>query len=258
MPAHHACGCLFFVLPLGDTNQEMILGLFQILYVVLITMFVGIVELVAVPFDGKGHVFYWLSKLHSWTILTFCRVRIVVQGLENIDINSTYIFASNHASLFDIPAVIAGFPGRVRMVYKRELEKIPLFGWGLKLSKVYIGIDRNRSHDASKSLDEAIQKIRSGASVLLFAEGTRTSDGKLQQFKRGAFNMATRAGVPVVPLTINGSYRILQKGKIRFNPGTITLIFDKPIPPPSEEGKEAELALRDQAREIIASHYIDQ
>ena len=236
----------------------MILALFQILYVVLITLFVGVVEFFASPFDRKGHVFYWLSQLHSRTILWVCRVKVVAHGLENIDTNNTYIFASNHASLFDIPAVIASFPGRVRMVYKRELEKIPFFGWGLKLSKVYIGIDRSRSRDASRSLDEAVEKIRSGASVLLFAEGTRTSDGKLQQFKRGAFNMAMRAGVPVVPLTINGSYRILQKGKIRFNPGTITLVFDKPIPVPAQEGKDAELMLRDQAREIIASHYIDQ
>ena len=96
------------------------------------------------------------------------------------------------------------------------------------------------------------------ASVLLFAEGTRTLDGKLQSFKRGAFNMALRAGVPVVPLTINGSYRILQKGSMKLRPGAVTLIFDRPIQPPPADGKEAEIALRDQVQKVIQSHYVDQ
>ena len=236
----------------------MILSFFQILYVVLITFAVGVVEVLASPFDRGGHVFYWLSRIHSYTILKVCGVRVSVKGLDNLDLAQTYIFVSNHASLFDIPSVIHGFPGRVRMVYKKELERIPFFGWGLKFSNVYIGIDRGRGQEASKSLDAAIEKIKGGASVLLFAEGTRTLDGKLQPFKRGAFNIAVRAGVPVVPLTINGSYKILQKGSIKLRSGDVTLVFDKPILPPGVNGKEAEIGLRDRVHEVIESHYVDQ
>ena len=236
----------------------MFFSFLKLLYVVFITFAVGVVELIAIPFDPNGHVFHWLSKIHSWTILKVCGVTVSTQGLEHLDLTKTYVIVSNHASQFDIPSVISAFPTRIRMVYKKELERIPFFGWGLKFSKVYISIDRGRGQDASKSLETAIEKIRNGASVLLFAEGTRTLDGKLQPFKRGAFNMAVRAGVPVVPLTINGSYKILQKGSWRVNPGSITLTFGEPIQPPAANGKEAEIALREQVHEVIAKNYINQ
>ena len=130
--------------------------------------------------------------------------------------------------MLDIPVVIASIPDDIRLVYKKELERIPIFGWGLKYGS-YIGIDRGRGTEARKSLEEAVEKIRRGASVLLFVEGTRTSDGKLQQFKRGAFNLAARSGVPVIPLTINGTYAIVPKHSLRIRPGTVHLYLDPPI-----------------------------
>ncbi|MFI5251489.1 MAG: lysophospholipid acyltransferase family protein [Bacteroidota bacterium] len=236
----------------------MIFSFFKVLYAVFASLLVGIIDLIAIPFDRKGHIFHLLSHFHSRTILAVCGVKVVVQGLEHLDHTKSYIYVSNHASMFDIPAVIAGIPDEIRIMFKKELGRIPLWGWGLKLSKIYIEVDRGKGHDAIRSLDDAAEKMRGGSSVLLFAEGTRTTDGKLQPFKRGAFYLAIRSGFQVVPLTINGSYGILQKHSIKIKPGTITLILDKPIDPPQADGKEAESQLREEVQRIIQGHYIEQ
>ncbi|MBI4810845.1 MAG: 1-acyl-sn-glycerol-3-phosphate acyltransferase [Ignavibacteriales bacterium] len=211
----------------------------------------AILELLITPFHRTGKLFHTLAKCWAKIILKTCGVKVRVEGLENVDFSRSYIYVSNHTSQFDIPAVLAGIPDQIRIVYKKELEKIPFFGWGLKYGKTYISINRGKGQDAIQSLEEAANKIRTGASVLLFGEGTRSPDGKLQQFKRGPFNLAMKAGVPVIPVAINGSYRILPKHSLRIRPGTITLVLSSPIKLPSADGKESELALRDEVRAVI-------
>jgi 1-acyl-sn-glycerol-3-phosphate acyltransferase len=102
-----------------------------------------------------------------------------------------------------------------------------------------------------QSLDRAAERIRAGSSVLLFAEGTRSPDGNLQQFKRGPFNLAAKAGVPVVPVAINGSYRVLPRHSYRIRSGTITIVLGDPILPLKANGRNAELELRDRAYAVI-------
>jgi 1-acyl-sn-glycerol-3-phosphate acyltransferase len=167
------------------------------------------------------------------------------------------VYVSNHASLFDIPVIAAGVPDKVRIIYKKELERIPVFGWGLKAG-AYIAINRQRGVEAMQALDEAAERIRTGTSVILYAEGTRTLTGSLQPFKRGAFNLALRAGVPVIPLTINGTFHILPKHSISVRPGTVHLILDAPIPPTPERGRDAEIRLMEKVHTAIAHHYVDQ
>jgi 1-acyl-sn-glycerol-3-phosphate acyltransferase len=152
---------------------------------------------------------------------------------------------------------VAGIPDQIRIVYKKELERIPLFGWGLKWGS-YIGIDRSNRADAMKSIEEAAAKIHRGASVLLYAEGTRTLDGKLQPFKRGAFNLAVKSGVPVVPLTINGTFTILPKRSVSVAPGPVELVLDSPIPVDSEGGKEEEFRVMTLVQQAIARYYREQ
>ena len=236
----------------------MIVSVLRIVCAIFLSAFVASLELLFIPFHRTGHLFHSLARFHARSILAVCGVHVVVDGLALVDFSRSYIYVANHASMFDIPAVIAAIPDQIRIVYKKELEKIPIFGWGLKYGKTYISIDRGKGPDAIRSLDEAAEKIRRGASVLLFAEGTRTSDGKLQPFKRGAFNLAVKAGVPVVPLTINGSYKILKKGSLRITPGTITLVLARPIEPPASNGKNTEFQLRDQVHDIIQQQYVDQ
>jgi 1-acyl-sn-glycerol-3-phosphate acyltransferase len=232
-------------------------GYIRITGAILFTLVMAIVALIAIPFNHNGHWYHRVSRWWSHILLIICGLKLSTQGTERLVQGQTYIYVTNHASLLDIPVIVAGIPGQIRIVYKKELQKIPLFGWGLKWGS-YIGIDRGRSAEAKKGLDEAIQMIHRGASVLLYAEGTRTLDGKLQPFKRGAFNLAVSAGIPVVPLTINGTFSIMPKGSLAIRPQPVELIFEEPIPVGSEQGKEAELRLMEKVHAAIAKHYVDQ
>jgi 1-acyl-sn-glycerol-3-phosphate acyltransferase len=120
------------------------------------------------------------------------------------------------------------------------------------LVRSYIGIDR--AAVKPESLDEAIEKI-ARASVLLFVEGTRSEDGKLQPFKRGAFHLAARAGVPVIPLTINGSYTIVPKHSLRIRPGTVDLMLSPPITIKGEDDRDTERQLMERVRGAIEQNY---
>jgi 1-acyl-sn-glycerol-3-phosphate acyltransferase len=229
----------------------MILSIIRITFILFFSAFMATCELLITPFHRTGKLFHTLARFYGKGVLRASGVTLNVVGLERVDFSRSYIYVSNHASLFDIPSVLVGIPDQIRIIYKKELEKIPIFGWGLKYGKTYIGIDRGKGPNAIQSLEEAVNKIRNGASVILFGEGTRSSDGNLQPFKRGPFNLALRAGVPVVPVTIKGSFDILSKKSFRIRPGVITLILDAPLSPPEKTGKDTELALSDAVRSII-------
>lgn len=237
--------------------MKKILGVVRFFGLFLNSMVHAAVVLVVLMFTRSSRVFHAFCRSWARVSLAICGVKVRVRGTEHLQPGRGYVYVSNHASMFDIPAVIAAIPDQIRIVYKKELQWIPLFGWGLKFGS-YIAIDRGRSVQAQKSLDEAIRKIGNGESVLLFAEGTRTLDGKLQPFKRGAFHIAVRAGVPVVPLTINGSFKILPKHSVSINPGEVELILDRPIPLSGEQGRDAELKLMEDVHAAIARHYVDQ
>lgn len=229
----------------------MIASYLKILFAVFYAGFISIFELLFIPFHRTGKLFHALARLHARGVLSVSGVTVVVEGLERVDFSRSYIYVANHASYFDIPAVLAGIPDQIRIVYKRELNKLPIFGWALKFGKTYISIDRRKGQDALQSLEEAAEKIRVGSSVILFAEGTRTPDGNLQPFKRGPFNLAVKAGTPIIPVTINGSYEVLPRHSWRITPGTITIVLGDPIPTPSPNGKGTEMELRDRVHSAI-------
>ena len=229
----------------------MIVSWLKIVLIFLYTAVVGVLTIISIPFDRNSRLYHGCARLFARGVLVISGVKVKIEGVEKLDPSRSYIYIANHASQFDIPALIAGIPDRIRLIYKRELHKVPFMGWALKFGKVYISINRAKGMDAAQSLEEAAENIRTGASVLMFAEGTRSPDGKLQQFKRGPFNLAVKSGVSVVPVTIVGSHKILPKHSTRIQPGTINLILSSPINPPTESGKETELFLRDKVREVI-------
>jgi 1-acyl-sn-glycerol-3-phosphate acyltransferase len=235
----------------------MIASVLRALFTVLFTLTIATVVILTCFFPASEKWFFVLTRFYSRIVLSVCGIRVVLEGSEHVDFSRSHIFVANHASLFDIPAAIAGIPDNIRIVYRKDLERIPIFGWGLHVQKTFIGIDRGNRHDAMHTIEEAARKIARGGSVLMFGEGTRTRDGKLQQFKRGPFKLAARAGVPVVPLTINGSFGVLPRGSLHIHPGTITLVVDQPIKPPPSNGREPELDLRDRVRATIERHHTE-
>jgi len=234
----------------------MIMTLIKGVVVLLLAVPFSLLALFSIPVERTGRLYHWSAYAWSKTILWIFRIKVKVQGLEHIEGKERVIYVANHASWFDIPAMIVGIPDQIRIVFKKELQVVPIWGWALKFGP-YIGIDRANAKDAFKSLDKAAEQIRKGASVLLFAEGTRTRDGKLQPFKRGAFALAARSGVPVIPVAINNSYRILPKGSLRVHPADIDLVLDSAIETQGIGGKEDERELMEKVHRVIEKNFVE-
>ncbi|MCX7983637.1 MAG: 1-acyl-sn-glycerol-3-phosphate acyltransferase [Bacteroidetes bacterium] len=235
----------------------MILTVIKILYIGVVTFFLSVIALISLPFNRSGKIFHWCAVVWSKIILRTFGIRLHTIGLEKIERGKHYIFVSNHASMFDIPAVLAGIPNDITLVFKKELSRIPIWGWALRYGH-FIMIDRSNPREAIESLERAAQSIQHGKSVLLFAEGTRTKDGKLQPFKRGAFSLAVKSQIPIVPVTINNTFSILPKGSLNIRPRDIELIIGEPIPTSSIRDRAGEQELMEQVYRVIAQYYKDQ
>jgi 1-acyl-sn-glycerol-3-phosphate acyltransferase len=164
-----------------------------------------------------------LSKIWSKGILLIAGIRLSVTGLENFDHNNIYVFVSNHSSQFDIPSLQYAIPVPISIVFKKELSKIPLFGWQLKMGP-YIMIDRVNVEDALKSIEEAKKRMtEKKLSPLLFAEGTRSKTGEVQPFKRGAFYLASKS-VSYNSVSVSGASKFCPKGNLKLR-GTICILI---------------------------------
>jgi len=238
--------------------MKLVLGFGRVFIASIFTIIVAAIAILSLLIDpGRGRAYHNVGRFWARSVLLLCGLRLTVRGKEYLDPDSNYVYVCNHASLFDIPVVLAGIPDQIRLVYKKELEKVPIFGWCLKWGP-YIGIDRSNRIEAKRSVEEAAHKIHNGVSVLLYGEGTRSTDGMLQPFKRGAFNLAVRSGVPVVPLTINGTFRVLPKHSVSVRPGTVEMIFSPPIPVKTTGGKEEELRVTNLVHDAILRTYKNQ
>lgn len=216
----------------------------------------SIVAILSLPIDRSGKTYFWCGRTWTKFALFVCRIKLEIKGLEKVDPYGNYILVSNHASGFDIPVLMNTFP-HVRIMFKKELSYIPFWGQALRWGH-HIMVDRGKGSEAMKSLDRAANDVRSGGQVLLFAEGTRTRDGKMQPFKRGAFALAAKSGVPIVPVTVNGSYKILPKGSFDIRPAQITVVIESPIDTSAVKTREDEVAMMGQVRSIIAGNYIEE
>ncbi len=169
-----------------------------------------------------------LARFWSWLMLKTYGVRSEAIFRQEFSASQPSVYVANHQSQFDIPALVVAMPTDFRMVAKRELVYIPIFGWALWLAG-FIFIDRADRERAIRRLDRTLRTIRSGISIVVFAEGTRSPDGRLLPFKKGGFVLALKAGVPIVPVSIQGGRDVLPKGSLRVKPGTIKVIFGAPI-----------------------------
>jgi 1-acyl-sn-glycerol-3-phosphate acyltransferase len=229
----------------------------KLLFLIPVTLVFSLWALLAIPFDKSGKYFRLSPWVWSKFIFWIFGMKVSVTASDNLDPKKPYIFVSNHASMFDIPTVFVALNGNVNIVFKKELTYVPVWGWALRYGH-FIMIDRSNPREAMASITRAVQSIRSGNSVILFPEGTRTTDGKMQSFKRGAFSLAVKAGVPIVPLTINGTFKIMPKGSLNIQPANISVVLGKPISTEGLNGKDDELKLMKRVHEIIEKNYRDQ
>jgi 1-acyl-sn-glycerol-3-phosphate acyltransferase len=192
------------------------------------TIIMATISLILSPFDRTGAMQHWCARwwcrLIAWTIFS----NIHVHGTENLSKEKTYIYMANHSSLIDTPALFAYLPYQFRIMAKKELFYVPFMGWHLWTAGNF-PIDRSDSRKTVQSLKSVVEGIRKGKSLAVFPEGTRSPDGNLQEFKQGAFKIAVRAGVPIVPVTIIGTSKLLPKGSLAPRPGRVDVIIGKPI-----------------------------
>jgi len=236
----------------------MILSLFKIALLFLYTVVLSLVggALLLTP-DGQKK---WFRIGQHWahSIFAVCGISVTMRGLERVRDPRSIVYLANHASMFDIWALMGWLPGQLRFVGKKEVNYIPVLGWLWKYSG-NIPIDRKTPKKYLKSLEIAHRTILDGNCIVMYPEGTRTEDGRLQEFKRGPFSLAMKSNATVVPITINGSFRLLKKGSLKISPGTIDLVIHEPIPVDAGKAtKEGELELMEQVRATIASAYVNQ
>jgi 1-acyl-sn-glycerol-3-phosphate acyltransferase len=224
---------------------------FILAVIFIVTAFYATAVIVHMVLWRNDDVFFVYARSWSRFLLRIAGITVRTEGANNLPPGMRAIYVANHASLFDIPVILAHVPDNVRIMYKRELERIPVFGWCLRRSP-FIAIDRERSREAADVLETVVSTMRTGSSVLVFPEGTRSEDGHVQAFRRGAFTLAVRSGRPIVPLALIGTASILPKGTKRINGGVVTLRIGAPIEVPSEATRAEEKELMSTVRQIIA------
>jgi len=209
---------------------QTIRGILTLALAPILTFFVSALSLIDLLWIRKSEIKAQVFPRYWGRVLCLLSgVRVTVEGIDNIDPQQTYIFAGNHCSQYDIFSFQGYFPHDFRWIAKKELFSIPLLGQAMR-QVGYISIDRSHGRQALKSLDEAAKQIAAGTSVLIFPEGTRSADGLLHEFKTGAVLLAIKAGVPIVPISFNGSYEVLPKGKLLPKSGHITIRVGPAIP----------------------------
>jgi 1-acyl-sn-glycerol-3-phosphate acyltransferase len=192
------------------------------------TVILGTIAILLSLFDSSGNVPHRVARLWGKIQLRITGTRVLIQGLENIDSQKSFILVSNHQSTFDIFALLGYLPIQFRWTAKAELFRTPFMGWAM--SRIgYIPIERDSPKKAYRSMLRAAEVVRRGTSIIIFPEGTRSPDGNLQPFKKGVFLIALKSQAPILPITIQGASRIMRKGDWRTYPGQVRIQIDPPI-----------------------------
>lgn len=205
----------------------MIRSAFVALSLAIVTIVVGLPLLLYVALTGRIDVLYHTGV---GAVVWICRaagLRTRVEGLDNIP-SRTCLFAANHTSNADAPAIVGSIPRRIAILAKKSLFAIPIVGTAFRLAQ-FVPVDRAHPERAAASIDVAAEKMKAGMSFLIYPEGTRSPDGRLLPFRRGAFVLAIKAGVPVVPVACSGAHRVVAKKSFRIRPGEVVVRFCPPI-----------------------------
>jgi 1-acyl-sn-glycerol-3-phosphate acyltransferase len=208
--------------------------------VVAFTVVLGICAFLTFPFDRRGNVIHRYARLWGWLILKANGVRVQVTGMEHVERRQPAIYMCNHQGTFDIFVLLAQLPIQFRWVAKVGLFRIPVLGWAMSTAG-YISLDRSKRKRAYRGMEIAARKISEGTSVVMFPEGSRSYDGALQPFMNGGFTLAIKAGVPICPITLDGTWAIMPRTTLRIKRGTVRIVIERPI-------ETAGLSMQDRKR----------
>ena len=223
------------------------------LWAAMATIILGIPVMLAGLLSRTGNLAFSISKLWAYTMLAVSFVRTEIKNKAKILKGRSYIIISNHQSLFDIIALVTTLGIQYRWFIKKEVLKIPIFGYALYASR-NIFIDRSNTASAIESINKGIDRLPKGVSVMVFAEGSRSPDGQIHEFKKGGFVTAVRRKISILPVTVNGSRRVLPKGSLVVKPGKIQVVIGDPIDT-SGYTADAVQELIDKTRQAVIANF---
>ena len=226
LPPYHWWRTVFFLIPA----------------ISLYTIVLGAGSIVSSLFDRRGYFAHGCARAWSRLILKTTGVRVTVEGLDLLMPGTTYVFVSNHQSIYDIPVIFASLPYQLRIIAKASLARFPVLGWHLWRGG-HLFVDR-KNPDRSGILKRWRALVSAGLSLIIFAEGTRSWTGRVARFKAGSFLLAIEAGLPLVPLAVIGTRRVMPKGRLRTEPAVVALVVHQPIQPPVLDAPTIEDARR--------------
>lgn len=202
--------------------------LFLIPAISVYTVCLGSLSILSTLFDRHGHAAHWCARAWSWLILATTGVDVRVSGLDRIPQGETYVFISNHQSIYDIPVIFATLPFQLRIIAKESLGRFPFLGWHLSRAG-HLLVDRSNP-DRSGILNRWRELVADRISLIIFPEGTRSADGTVGRFKAGSFVLALEAGLTIVPLSISGTRYVMAKGRLTTRPGQVQLTVHDAVP----------------------------
>ncbi len=205
-----------------------LLNLVRAAYAVVWTGGWAVAVLVARGVTGGTNLPMAMPRLWAPGLLRPCGIRVEVSGLGNVDLSRPHFFAANHQSAVDIPALVSALPAPLIFIVKDELRRVPLLGWALRAMGM-IFVPRDQRRRSLRNLELCRRRVADGMSVMIFPEGTRSRDGRLGPFRSGGFLAAIDAGVPLVPIALDGPGRILPADSLHLRPGPIRVAVGRPI-----------------------------
>jgi len=217
--------------------------------IALYTIVLGTLSLTSSLFQKTGYFAHWCARTWSRLILATTGVRIDVAGLDRLERDRTYVFVSNHQSIYDIPILFWSLPYQLRIIAKDSLGRFPFLGWHLRRTG-HMLVDRSRP-DRTKIFGWASRLTANGLCLIVFPEGTRSRDGRVARFKGGSFFLALEAGLPVVPISVVGSRHVMLKDRLATYPGSVKLVVHEPIDTTSLAGSDPR-QFAERVRQIIA------
>ncbi len=217
--------------------------------IALYTIVLGTLSLTSSLFQKTGYFAHWCARTWSRLILATTGVRVEVAGLERLERNRTYVFVSNHQSIYDIPILFWSLPYQLRIIAKESLGRFPFLGWHLRRTG-HMLVDRSRP-DRARIFGWASRLTSNGLCLIVFPEGTRSRDGRLARFKGGSFFLALEAGLPVVPISVVGSRHVMLKDRLATYPGSVRLVVHEPIDTADLSGTDPR-EFAERVRQIIA------
>jgi 1-acyl-sn-glycerol-3-phosphate acyltransferase len=217
------------------------------------TVILGIPVMVAGLLSRTGNLAFSISKLWAYTMLAVSFVRTEIKNKDKILKGTSYIIISNHQSLCDIIVLVTTLGIQYRWIIKKELLKIPIFGYALYASR-NIFIDRSNRASAIESINKGFDRLPQDVSIMVFAEGTRSPDGQIHKFKKGGFITAVRLKIPILPVTVNGSRRVMPKKSLTLKPGKIQVVIGDPIDT-SGYTTDTVQELIDKTRQVVIANF---